>query len=51
MGEKKDALKCLSGKIKHFKTIFFFLLMENQVLENPSLMENSIDFFLTLSLS
>ena len=27
---KKFALKCFSGKIKHFKTIFINFLMENK---------------------
>ena len=35
-GKKEFALKCISGKIKCFKTIFFFLfLMETRVLEAP----------------
>ena len=36
MGEKnKFALKCISGKIKCFKTMFVFFLMENRVVEDP----------------
>ena len=37
MGKNKFALKCISGEIKHFKTMLSFFLMENRVI-----MENSI---------
>ena len=35
MGKNKFALKCSSGKIKCFKTMLFFFLMENRGIEDP----------------
>ena len=34
-GKNKFALKCISGKLKCFKTIIFSFLIENRVVEDP----------------
>ena len=46
MQKNKFALKCISGKIKCFKTIFFQWKIGSSKTNPASLMENSINYFL-----